>query len=457
MARLFSLKFFKSMGTFATLFGGLLFFSPSVWALKIEFINDCLIPTGERLADEEIGGLSGLAYHSSGLLLAISDFQDGQGSPLFAYELVPQKQKKSFCPQPIGVLLLKGSSNAEAIAINDTGDFYITNEAPSSEISSSLMLYSVNGKKMANLPLPPAYEPKVHLIPKGPEPTPPIFKDFKEPRFHPPSKPQSYKGRFVYGLGWLESWVDAFLDWQWQRRLQSAKEDYAEQVKKMKMRYEDEKRKALESYGQQKQRWLDEHLKKPAGLVYNKALESLSYEKKNKILTTMTEIPLTQDLPIQEGAVNRLLRMQMDSQGRVQSVKEYYYPLNTNRRVSEVLDLGGGQLLTLEIFYDSIIQKVFAELYEVQIDESQGVSSQVFLEKPVELLSKKLLLDLNSLESQLDPSYPKLDNLEGMTLGPRLSQDEISLILVSDNNKSSRQITQFLIFSLSLKDLKEPQ
>jgi hypothetical protein len=52
-----------------------------------------------------------------------------------------------------------------------------------------------------------------------------------------------------------------------------------------------------------------------------------------------------------------------------------------------------------------------------------------------------LLLNLKQLDI-------RLDNLEGMTLGPRLPDGSQSLLLVSDNNFNSLQITQLLLFRL---------
>ena len=54
---------------------------------------------------------------------------------------------------------------------------------------------------------------------------------------------------------------------------------------------------------------------------------------------------------------------------------------------------------------------------------------------------KKLLLDLDEL------GIP-LDNVEGMTFGPRLPHGRRSVVLVSDNNFAPAQFTQFLLFSL---------
>jgi hypothetical protein len=54
---------------------------------------------------------------------------------------------------------------------------------------------------------------------------------------------------------------------------------------------------------------------------------------------------------------------------------------------------------------------------------------------------KTLLLDLDEL------GIP-LDNVEGMTFGPRLEHGRRSVVLVSDNNFAATQFTQFLLFAL---------
>ena len=54
---------------------------------------------------------------------------------------------------------------------------------------------------------------------------------------------------------------------------------------------------------------------------------------------------------------------------------------------------------------------------------------------------KTLLLDLDELGLTLD-------NIEGMTLGPRLPDGRQSVLLVSDNNFTPGQVSQFLLFAL---------
>jgi glycerophosphoryl diester phosphodiesterase len=54
---------------------------------------------------------------------------------------------------------------------------------------------------------------------------------------------------------------------------------------------------------------------------------------------------------------------------------------------------------------------------------------------------KTLLLDLTSLDIPID-------NIEGITFGQNLPNGQRSLILVSDNNFSPTQFTQFLAFGV---------
>ena len=57
-------------------------------------------------------------------------------------------------------------------------------------------------------------------------------------------------------------------------------------------------------------------------------------------------------------------------------------------------------------------------------------------------MDKTLLVDLSDMR-QADGSVLALDNIEGITLGP-VFEGNRTVILVSDNNFSSRQFTQFI-------------
>jgi 3-phytase len=66
---------------------------------------------------------------------------------------------------------------------------------------------------------------------------------------------------------------------------------------------------------------------------------------------------------------------------------------------------------------------------------------EVSLRGPSHTARKKLLLNLDDL------GIP-LDNVEGLTFGPRLPHGRESVVLVSDNNFAAAQFTQFLLFAL---------
>ena len=58
-------------------------------------------------------------------------------------------------------------------------------------------------------------------------------------------------------------------------------------------------------------------------------------------------------------------------------------------------------------------------------------------------MTKTLLADLTAT-----PGLAPLDNIEGITLGPKLADGRQSVIAVSDDNFSPAQVTQFLLFAL---------
>ena len=84
------------------------------------------------------------------------------------------------------------------------------------------------------------------------------------------------------------------------------------------------------------------------------------------------------------------------------------------------------------------------KLYSVAFpgaDDVNGADSIAGTLDTLRPVRKTLLLDLSTL------GIP-LDNVEGMTIGPRLPDGRRSLVLVSDNNFAANQFTQFLLFAL---------
>jgi len=71
----------------------------------------------------------------------------------------------------------------------------------------------------------------------------------------------------------------------------------------------------------------------------------------------------------------------------------------------------------------------------------RGFDVQWRLLRSLRPVTKRLVFDLDTLNIVLD-------NVEGMTFGPRLPDGRRTLILVSDDNFSPTQFTQFLAFAI---------
>jgi hypothetical protein len=59
----------------------------------------------------------------------------------------------------------------------------------------------------------------------------------------------------------------------------------------------------------------------------------------------------------------------------------------------------------------------------------------------VKFTTKKLLLNMDNLGIYID-------NIEGVTFGPKLPDGKSSLLFISDNNFNPLQKTQFLLFEI---------
>ena len=161
-----------------------------------------------------------------------------------------------------------------------------------------------------------------------------------------------------------------------------------------------------------------------------------------------TEGPLLQDRnPSDQAGRNRLLHY-LAEPGRALLVSEHLYPLDPLPPDAKMIGLAellaideGGHFLSLERSYGN--GKFGARLYQLAMGNATDTSTIASLQQAnsIQPIRKKLLLDLNQLGIHLD-------NLEGMTLGPRLPDGSQSLVLVSDDNFQILQRTQFLLFRL---------
>ncbi|HBL10757.1 MAG TPA: endonuclease/exonuclease/phosphatase [Cyanobacteria bacterium UBA11162] len=202
----------------------------------------------------------------------------------------------------------------------------------------------------------------------------------------------------------------------------------------------------------------------PRGIQDNLGFEALTLEPNSLAvasgdpfrLFTATESALFQDsLPPNSEDPNRvrLLHYLIGTIASPMLVAEHLYLLDTPPNgtigygLTELLALDTqGHFLTLERAYGLFGFSI--KIYQIALGGATDTSNIVSLQgdiSRIEPVKKKLVLDLKELGIDLD-------NLEGMTLGPRLPDGSQSLILVSDDNFSEAQVTQFLLFSLKSGD-----
>lgn len=112
-------------------------------------------------------------------------------------------------------------------------------------------------------------------------------------------------------------------------------------------------------------------------------------------------------------------------------------PLVAVNGVSEILADGPGHLLVLERSY--VLGTGFSvRLYRISTETTDTLAMDALVPGQFGPAAKTLLLDFAQAGLQT------VDNIEGMTWGPRLASGERVLLLVSDNNFNPAEVTQFV-------------
>jgi hypothetical protein len=194
-----------------------------------------------------------------------------------------------------------------------------------------------------------------------------------------------------------------------------------------------------------------------SGIRFNLAFESAGVPPNGRFFFTATENALFQDGPAAtptNGSPSRILRYDLQT-GKLD--REYLY--NTDpifeppvpptqfavNGIVELLPFNNELMLSMERSFSVGVPGTGNEikLYSVALPGATNVLGEASLAGlDVKPAQKTLLFDLGSL------GIP-LDNVEGMTLGPKLPDGRQSLVLVSDNNFAAAQFTQFLLFAIS--------
>ncbi|MEH1970418.1 MULTISPECIES: esterase-like activity of phytase family protein [unclassified Nostoc] len=194
------------------------------------------------------------------------------------------------------------------------------------------------------------------------------------------------------------------------------------------------------------------------GIRNNLAFESLTITPDKKHLFTATENALLQDGVAAKPNIGSPCRILQYNLLTNQPEKEFLYQTEP---VTPFLNLIGkfasglpdlvaldnqGHFLSLERSFTGLGFAI--SLFQVSLEKADNIHNIDSLlavdSKNIKPVQKKLLLDLRTLDVLLD-------NIEGLTLGPKLPDGQQSLILISDNNFNSLQRTQILAFKMKIE------
>nr|WP_315231867.1 esterase-like activity of phytase family protein [uncultured Flavobacterium sp.] len=186
----------------------------------------------------------------------------------------------------------------------------------------------------------------------------------------------------------------------------------------------------------------------------NGTLEGITFDFNYKNIYTNIEEPLFEDGDQANTSKGGLIRLYQFDAKTKKNTAQYGYQLEPIARepnpkgafgvngVSAIQYYGKNQLLVVERSYSTGTQACTIKVFLCDLKKATNVKNHPLLQnQKLELASKKLILNMDDLGIFID-------NIEGLTFGPKLKNGNPSIIFVSDNNFSDKQKTQVLVFEL---------
>lgn len=188
----------------------------------------------------------------------------------------------------------------------------------------------------------------------------------------------------------------------------------------------------------------------------NGVLEGMSFDRNYQTLYVNVEEPLYEDGPRAGLTDNQswIRIYRFDVRTRKNTAQYAYrldpvaYPTTPANAfmvngVPDILVIGGNKMIVMERSFSTGRLPCTIKLYLTDLGKAGDIRNNSSLRQtpPAKPLTKKLLLNLDSLGVYVD-------NVEGMTLGPRLPNGHQTLILVADNNFNAFEKTQIFVFEI---------
>lgn len=186
----------------------------------------------------------------------------------------------------------------------------------------------------------------------------------------------------------------------------------------------------------------------------NGTLEGITFDKNYKNIYTNIEEPLFEDGNQANTSKGGLIRLYQFDVKTKKNTAQYGYQLEPIARepspkgtfavngVTAIQYYGKNQLLVVERSYSTGTQACTVKVFLCDLKKATNVKDHPSLQnQKLELASKKLVLNMDDLGIFID-------NIEGLTFGPKLANGNPSIIFVSDNNFSDKQKTQVFVFEV---------
>lgn len=392
---------------FGEIFCSLILLSCTAHAVELSFLSQTVLPHKMNFAKTHIGGLSGLYYESkSDVLYAISDDRGNVDEPRFYQFKIKISEKNNLSVEPVAVTFL--SVNKSSLAHQST-------RSAAKSFSAVLDLEGISMTPWGDL----------------------LITNEGDMNYKPRVEPQL---------------IDVKSDGTILKKIEIPEQFLPEKA------------------GVQKK-----------GVQNNLAFEGLSANPNGRQWLVACEAPLLQDekkyirfieytssdawalKPGRQWAyefdfesANRDSNRLPDSMD-LSGSKDIKKSLVLQKGISEILFINEHQLLVLErgVQISTAGLQFTAQIYltDITVDATDistwpQISSQN-KDKELKVLKRELILDL----AKLNPSI-EIDNFEGMALGPLLPDGRQTLIIVSDDNFSKSQKTEFLLFAISKNNSK---
>lgn len=205
------------------------------------------------------------------------------------------------------------------------------------------------------------------------------------------------------------------------------------------------------------------HLHLPENLVMRKeekgprsngVLEGISFDTKYETIYATLEEPLFEDGTQSTVSKNGIIRLYQFNAETKKNTAQYAYQLETVAHepnpkdafsvngISAVQYYKDKQLFIVERSYSTGILPCTIRVFLCDFEKASDIKNTDSVKnQKITLATKKLILNMDDLGIYID-------NVEGITFGPKLANGNRSLIFIADNNFSEKEKTQLFLFEL---------